>query len=83
MHLCNFIQKTYITKIIILISIFFVSCRKEYTCSCTYQGQEVWLERGHYKKIGKWTKADAQNQCKKMENDPGRLVNPAVCEFKE
>lgn len=71
------------TKYIILISVFFVGCKKEYTCSCKYQGSEVWLERGHYKKIGKWKKEDAINQCKSKEYDPNRLVNPAVCEFKE
>ena len=61
---------------LLLSNFLFFSCKKEYTCSCTYQGQEIDVSRGKY------TKKDAQKECTRVQNESQWLVSPVVCELK-
>lgn len=58
-----------------LASLFFVNCKKEYTCICTYQGREVT------RNTSKTTKKKAQEACERSQNDNSWALGPVVCEL--
>lgn len=75
--------KTIATLTLFFLGIIFISsCKKEYTCTCTWKneqnGQTEVVSIGR----GKYTKKDAEKECTRDQNETHWLVSPVTCELK-
>lgn len=62
----------FVLPLALLGSIFFTSCKKEYTCNCNINSSGVTMTTEH--KLGKQSKKDAKSACDQMSVNIGSQI---------